>query len=215
MERKCSSCGARISDEMKICANCGKVVPPLRTNRPVNPNAQRRTENRTSNRVVTPQNVQRTRNQPVPERRQVRPAPQRQQVVHRERPQVKAPKTNRNNTKAKIFKGLKIALIVLIVYVVISAIQIFRVRLSTYHFKVDMKMSQENYGQAVDSFFDSGLWTYNPFTFTVTYKGEKKAEGDYELKFSAVTSVKLKSVSVDGKEKTGDKMESAIMGLFI
>lgn len=31
MERKCSSCGARISDGMKICANCGKVVPQPRT----------------------------------------------------------------------------------------------------------------------------------------------------------------------------------------
>ncbi|MDE6149454.1 MAG: zinc ribbon domain-containing protein, partial [Ruminococcus sp.] len=39
MERKCSSCGARISDGMKICANCGKVVPPLRTIRPANSNA--------------------------------------------------------------------------------------------------------------------------------------------------------------------------------
>lgn len=221
MERKCSACGARISEGMKICANCGKVVPPMRTARPANPNAARSNVNRNTARPhgnyrSMPSHRSSIGNQrPVsrrqPENNYRKPEPNNRQQVKRKGNGRKAA----NDVKSRVFKALKIALIVLIIYVIISIIQIFRVRFATYDFKVDMKMSQDNYGQAIDNYFDSGHWVYNPFTFTVTYKGEKQREGDYELKFSAISSVKLKSVVVDGKAKDEDKIESAIMGLFI
>ncbi|MBQ9375093.1 MAG: hypothetical protein IJU04_01985 [Ruminococcus sp.] len=234
MERKCSACGARISDNMKICANCGKVVPPLRAKRPVNQNPQRQQVNRsTQNRPAQPQrqvssqrpasavksaparSSQRVNTQTfTPERKHTHP-PKKQPVPKPRKTPARQVTKSTGITKEKIFKGLKIALIVLIVYVVISVIQVFRVRFATYDFKSDMKMTAENYGQAIDNSFDSGMWYYNPITFTVTYKGEKKHEEDYELKFSAFIKVRLKSVSVGDKEKTGNKMESAIMGLFM
>lgn len=227
MERKCSSCGARISEEMKICANCGKVVPPLRSARPNNSNASRQegTIKAGSGNLSRGQasNGQRLRTSSEPQRRQA--VPTQRYDVHsqikekpsapRKRTDIKPLKKTEKDTRKKVMKALKIAVVILIIYIIISVIQIFRVRLSTYDFKVDMKMSRENYGQAIDSFFDSGHWEYNPFTFTVTYKGEKKHEGEYELKFSAVGSVKLKAVIVDGAEKDSDKLESSIMGLFI
>ena len=227
MERKCSSCGARISDGMKICANCGKVVPPLRATRPANSNASRQGVSRKnlsngnlSNGQVL--NGQRVRMPSDSQRRQAAPT-QRYEAHSRISGKSAAPRKNADikpaknerDVKKKVFKGLKIASVILIIYIIISVVQIFRVRLSTYDFKVDMKMSRDNYGQAIDNFFDSGHWEYNPFTFTVTYKGEKQREGEYELKFSAVSSVKLKAVIVDGMEKDSDKLESAIMGLFI
>lgn len=196
MERKCSACGARISDGMKLCANCGKIIPPPRTNNP---------QRQPVRRSYSPDIAQQANTREfITERRQ---PSQPQKPVVAAKPQ--------KNTKAMVFKCIKVAVIVFIIYAVVSAIQIFRVRFATYDFKVDMKMSQDNYGQAIDNFFDNGHWVYNPFTLTVTYTGEKKHEGDYELKFSTGVSVTLKSVEVDGKPKEDDKMESAIMGLFI
>lgn len=226
MERKCSSCGARISDGMKICANCGKVVPQLR---PVHSSDSSYTVRQRNNQKVKsmpkPAREQSANRQAIPQNRQVKsnqnrsvaskPLKNQQAVMPQKKTYVKSAGKTESNVKSKVLKCTKIAAVILIIYVIISVIQIFRVRLSTYDFKVDMKMSKENYGQAIDSFFDGGLWTYNPFTFTVTYKGEKQREGEYELKFSAVGSVKLKAVIVDGSEKDSDRLESAIMGLFI
>lgn len=226
MERKCSSCGARISDGMKICANCGKVVPQLR---PVRSSDSSYTVRQRNNQKVKsmpkPAREQSANRQAIPQNRQVKSNQNRsvaskslknqQAVMPQKKTYVKSAGKTESNVKSKVLKCTKIAAVILIIYVIISIIQIFRVRLSTYDFKVDMKMSKENYGQAIDSFFDGGLWTYNPFTFTVTYKGEKQREGEYELKFSAVGSVKLKAVIVDGAEKDSDRLESAIMGLFI
>lgn len=226
MERKCSSCGARISDGMKICANCGKVVPQPRTVRSSDSSyAVKQRNNQKVKSMSMPPKGQSANRQAMPQNRQVKSNQNRsagskslknqQAVMPKKNTYVKSAGKTESSVKSKILKYTKIAVIVLIIYVIISVIQIFRVRLSTYDFKVDMKMSKENYGQAIDSFFNGGHWTYNPFTFTVTYKGEKQREGEYELKFSAVGSVKLKAVFVDGTEKDSDRLESAIMGLFI
>lgn len=220
MERKCSSCGARISDGMKICANCGKVVPSVRTTR--RPSPYREVRNNDPGRSVQ----RASRNTPVRNQRPYEQAyksdvgvmlgqegrnqrASEQKKVTKPRSKAKAPR------RKLIFKSFKTALILLIIYFVISVIQIYRVRFSTYNFNIDMKMSQKNYGQATDNYFDSGYWVYNPFTFKVKYSGEKLHGEDYELTFTAFSSIKLQSVIIDGKERESDKLESAIMGLFI
>lgn len=245
MERKCSACGARIRDGMKICANCGKIVPPTRTNPSANRAPQIQPINRKSiNTPAQARNRQRAntmtfepeRKNSAPKQRQVSNSGQRQQNYYNNqqftypRQQVNYQNqqhVNQNNLlnkpekkeckslKPTIIKAIKIAVVVLIVYAVVFAIQVFRVRSATYKFDTDMKLSAEDFGDAIDNSFDSGSWRYNPFTLTVTYKGEKKGEEDYELRFSAFTKIKLKSVSVGGNEKTGDIMESAVLGLFM
>lgn len=230
MERKCTSCGARISDGMKICANCGKVISPLdgAPHRRTNPN---RTASRTSGRVAvdsrrSPQRqsvqnrqghssremTQRYPMQDIPqERRSRRQITQQRAVQHKP----KKTDTKREKDKKSIGRYIKIAVVILIIYAVVSIVQIFRVRLSAYNFKTEMKMTYSNYGQAADNFFDSSFWVYNPFTFTVRLSGTASNGNEYVIKYSAFTSVKVKSITVDDEEKTDKQIETEIMGLFI
>lgn len=208
MERHCSGCGARISDDMKICGNCGKIIPSQRTRQEV----KRPTQNSVNRPKVVREAPQKNS---VPKRDSRKSPTYNKQSIRQENfESVKKHK----NTKSKhsIKKWIKVAFVVLAVYLVVSLVQIFRVRMTGYEFKqTDMKMSQHNFGQAVDNFFDSGHWVYNPFTFTVKYSGETADGYEYDLKFSAFASVKVKEVQVDGEKKTDSKMESALMGMFI
>lgn len=266
MEKLCPACGARISENMKICANCGKIIPKGQSttrsnarNSTVSKPAQRKSNPDTSNRQRTrtnaagaprrqsaSQGAQKTRQYQKPKRAAAsqKPAqPQKAPVqrmaapsknqqaqgsqrkssspVQRQRNGAQQKTVNAGKTLASRFnkqaikKYIKIAVVVLVIYAVISAVQIFRVRFSTYEFKTtQMKMSRDNYGQAIDNFFDSGHWIYNPFTFTVKYSGE--AEGkDFTLKFSSFATVKLKEIEVDGEEKTDKQIEPVVMGMFI
>lgn len=229
MERQCPACGARVSDEMKICGNCGKILPQRRTSSPQANSANMRRKNSAQQRVNTARAagaaVNNTKNR---EREQINRQPQKRPTVQREAPtrqvskkEVRQAEARRQKSSQSIWqrfnikKWIKIAVVVVIIYVVVSAIQVFRVRFSTYEFKTtDMKMSRENYGQAIDGFFDSGHWVYNPFTFTVRYSG--KSEGkEYDLKFSAFASVDLKSIEVDGDKKEESQIEPIVMGMFI
>lgn len=202
MERHCSSCGARISDDMKICGNCGKIIPPQRSRQEFS-----RESKRDSTIKPLPQkNTTRQYNKqkPIPQsKRRVSQQPEKQNVI--------AIKGNRN-----IKKWIKLIIVIFIIYTIISLVQIFRVRFTGYEFKsTDMKMSQDNFGQAIDNFFESGHWVYNPFTLTVKYSGETVEGNEYKLKFSTFLSVDVKKIEVDGEEKADSQIESALMGMFI
>lgn len=208
MERHCSGCGARISDDMKICGNCGKIIPSQRPRQEVKRPTQNSVNRPKVVRATPPKN-----NAPKHDNRK-ETAYNKQSIRQENFEKVKKQKNIKN--KHSIKKWIKIALVVLAIYLVVSLVQIFRVRMAEYEFKnTDMKMSQHNFGQAVDNFFESGHWVYNPFTFTVKYSGETADGYEYDLKFSAFTSVKVKEVEVDGEKKTDSKMESALMGMFI
>ena len=97
----------------------------------------------------------------------------------------------------------------------IFAVQVFRIRHSSYDFSLDMKMSRDNYGEAFDEYFESGSWSYNPFTFTARYKGENSRNEEYEIEFKALFSVSVRSVDIDGEPVKKTDLETKIMGMFI
>lgn len=222
MERHCSACGARISDDMKICGNCGKIIPPQRARNEVSrspkQNVHRESginssyQRKSTNAKIIQNKVNKPKTQT--ERRKLKNA--ESIAVNMEVPQkVKNQKFSLKNS-GKIKKWIKVAIVVIAIYIVISLVQIFRVRFTEYEFKsTDMKMSQKNFGQAIDNFFESGHWVYNPFTLTVKYTGETSEGNEYDMKFSAFMSIEIKEIEVDGKEKTDSQLESALMGMFI
>ncbi len=292
MSKICQSCHAKISDGMKICPNCGKVVPANRSqaqNQPDRQNNYRQTEynqkmpkrvyehpnyrpnqnqdsqysqqagrtNRpqptTTNRSGSGQNNrhkqthntnQANRYQQGNSRGQMRNSEQSQrmhQTNNQTQPQNQRPQAEpcsaaippqRNNTKkherdiakphkpkkskAKLIKKcIKAFVVVAVIYIVIFAAQVFRIRLSTYKFDTDMKMSNSNYGQAIDSYYKSGKWSYNPITFTATYSGENSRGEQYVIKFKAVAKIKVSNISIDGESVKKDKIEQELMGMFI
>lgn len=189
---RCSGCGARIEAGMKICPNCGKIAASQ---------------------------------QP----RTARPQPAKQvhkQTAHREEPPkrkaaeqcyapISEPAKKKKRSKLKIvLKAAKVILIILIVYAVIFAAQVFRIRHSDYEFKSKMKMSQDNFGEALDNYFEDGRWSYDPITFTASYKGTHEKQ-EYEITFSALVSIKVKSITIDGEKVKSKFIETEIMGMFI
>ncbi len=206
-QKVCPKCGARVDDDMVICGNCGKIIPKSAPKTKSAPKKQPRTHSQKP--------PQRSAQKPVQRTIQKSPsAPMKQKAQ-------KPVKQKKQRRFASFFskipnlkKALKIAVIVLVLYFAVSAVQIFRVRFSTYDFSTDMKMSYSSYGDAIDNFFESGHWSYNPFTFTVKYTG-KSQNTDYKMKFSAIAKVNLKEVEVDGSSRTGKKIEPVVMGMFI
>lgn len=211
MERHCPICGARVGEDMKICANCGKIIPPKRQasqgDKRAMPQGNRRP-------------VQRQAQGNVSTQRQKAAAQSKPRVS--QKPQAKVVKVSGKKKSGGFFdrfnlrKWLKAAVFILAIYLIISVVQIFRVRFSTYEFKsTGMKMSMDNYGEAIDGFFESGHWVYNPFTFTVKYSGETVEGDEYLLKFSAGGSVDIKAIEVDGEPKEEKQFETVVMGMFI
>lgn len=231
MERHCSACGARISDDMKICGNCGKIIPPHQKVRQDVHNVFNQNINIQNDNKLSPQRKaakSNNKSKAIPKTNIQKNIPKKQfeknnvkesdffEMKRNVPNQSKKQKTITIKNNRNIKKYIKIALIVLIIYIAISLVQIFRVKHTGYEFKsTDMKMSQDNFGQAIDVFFENGHWTYNPFTLTVKYSGETTDGKEYNLKFSAVATVKIKEITVDGKEKTDSQMESVLMGMFI
>ena len=83
MERHCSGCGARISDDMKICGNCGKIIPSQRTRQEV----KRPTQNSVNRPKV------------------VREAPQKNSVPKRD--SRKSPTYNKQSIRQENFESVK------------------------------------------------------------------------------------------------------------
>ncbi|MGN1133024.1 MAG: zinc ribbon domain-containing protein [Oscillospiraceae bacterium] len=204
-QKVCPKCGARVDDDMVICGNCGKILPKTPPKR----------QTRTYSQKTTPKPPQKPVQRTIQKSAPARQRPQKSKKAQKPIKEKTAGKISAFFSKIpNLKKILKITVIVLAIYFVISAVQIFRVRFSTYDFSTDMKMTHSNYGDAIDSFFESGHWSYNPFTFTVKYTGESQ-NTDYKMKFSAIAKVNLKEVEVNGTSKTGKKIEPVVMGMFI
>ena len=209
MGRICQSCHARIDDGMKICPNCGRIVPAEknRSDAVGYQPAPKRVYEHPKRRSSTPPPAQA---QPC----SAKVSNERKKSSYPAHPQ----ETGRKKKRSKLgllWKLLKAALIVLAVYAVIFAAQVFRIRHSSYDFSLEMKMTHENYGEAIDEYFESGSWSYNPFTFTATYTGENSRNEEYEIKFKAALGVNIKSIAIDGEQVKKDDSETKIMGMFI
>lgn len=203
---RCSGCGARIEAGMKICPNCGKIAASQQP-RTARPQPAKQVHKQTAHREEPPKQVHK-------------------QTVHKEEPPkrkaaeqcyapISEPAKKKKRSKLKIvLKAAKMILIILIVYAVIFAAQVFRIRHSDYEFKSKMKMSQDNFGEALDNYFEDGRWSYDPITFTASYKGTHEKQ-EYEITFSALVSVKVKSITIDGEKVKSKFIETEIMGMFI
>ena len=195
MSRICPACHARIEDTMKICPNCGRVVA----------SEKRRTEEQLRRQNDSDR---KKKKQPVlsDEWHEAEPCAAKMPSEHR--------KKKRSGFR-RFLKLLKIAAVIAAVYLIIFGVQVFRIRHSAYDFDTDMKLTQNNYGEAVDYYFESGSWSYNILTFTATYSGAHEKE-EYEITFRAALNVEVSSITIDGEEITDkDKIETELMGMFI
>lgn len=232
--RFCTGCGAPLTPDMKICPRCGKVAavsarprPQQRAPRPQQPVRNVRTV-RTGQTVQNGQTVRNNHNS-QPQARRPQTAPQRRPApaprpspfpapapmpapVHER--QERAPK--KRGKKARLIFHAATAVVVLVgLYFAIFFVQIFRVKISTYDFKTEIKLESSNYGQAMESYFESGKWSVNPLTGTCTYTGTTKHGDEYEIVYTARLKVDVKNISINGKDVRADRIESTLMGMFI
>ncbi len=219
--RFCTGCGAPLTPDMKICPRCGKVAAVSARPRPQQraPRPQQPVRNvRTVRTGQTVQNGQTVRNSQPQARRpqtapQRRPAPMPRPSPAPER-QERAPK-KRSKKARLIFHAATAAVVLVGLYFAIFFVQIFRVKISTYDFKTEIKLESSNYGQAMESYFESGKWSVNPLTGTCTYTGTTKHGDEYEIVYTARLKVDVKNISINGKDVRADRIESTLMGMFI
>lgn len=219
--RFCTGCGAPLTPDMKICPRCGKVAAVSARPRPQQraPRPQQPVRNvRTVHTGQTVQNGQTVRNSQPQARRpqtapQRRPAPMPRPSPAPER-QERAPK-KRSKKARLIFHAATAAVVLVGLYFAIFFVQIFRVKISTYDFKTEIKLESSNYGQAMESYFESGKWSVNPLTGTCTYTGTTKHGDEYEIVYTARLKVDVKNISINGKDVRADRIESTLMGMFI
>ncbi len=219
--RFCTGCGAPLTPDMKICPRCGKVAAVSARPRPQQraPRPQQPVRNvRTVRTGQTVQNGQTVRNSQPQARRpqtapQRRPAPMPRPSPAPER-QERAPK-KRSKKARLIFHAATAAVVLVGLYFAIFFVQIFRVKISTYDFKTEIKLESSNYGQAMESYFESGKWSVNPLTGTCTYTGTTKHGDEYEIVYTAWLKVDVKNISINGKDVRADRIESTLMGMFI
>lgn len=228
--RFCTGCGAPLTPDMKICPRCGKVAavsarprpaqtpttrPQQRAPRPQQPVRNVRTVHTGQTVHSQPRQTsqpQARRPQTAPQRRPA-PAPRPSPAPAPER-QERAPK--KRSKKARLIFHAATAVVVLAgLYFAIFFVQIFRVKISTYDFKTEIKLESSNYGQAMESYFESGKWSVNPLTGTCTYTGTTKHGDEYEIVYTARLKVDVKNISINGKDVRADRIESTLMGMFI
>ena len=140
-----------------------------------------------------------------------RPSPSPAPALER---QESAPK-KRSKKSRLIFHAATAAVVLVGLYFAIFFVQIFRVKISTYDFKTEIKLEISNYGQAMESYFESGKWSVNPLTGTCTYTGTTKHGDEYEIVYTARLKVDVKNISINGKDVRADRIESTLMGMFI
>ena len=229
--RFCTGCGAPLTPDMKICPRCGKVAAVSARPRPQQRAPRPQQPVRNVHTVRTGQTVQNSRNsrnnhnshnsqpqarrpQTAPQRRPApapRPSPSPAPAPER---QERAPK--KRGKKARLIFHAATAVVVLVgLYFAIFFVQIFRVKISTYDFKTEIKLESSNYGQAMESYFESGKWSVNPLTGTCTYTGTTKHGDEYEIVYTARLKVDVKNISINGKDVRADRIESTLMGMFI
>lgn len=222
--RFCTGCGAPLTPDMKICPRCGKVTavsarprPQQRAPRPQQPVRNVRTvQNGQTVRNNHNSQPQARRPQTAPQRRPApapRPSPSPAPAPMPER-QERAPK-KRGKKARLIFHAATAAVVLVGLYFAIFFVQIFRVKISTYDFKTEIKLESSNYGQAMESYFESGKWSVNPLTGTCTYTGTTKHGDEYEIVYTARLKVDVKNISINGKDVRADRIESTLMGMFI
>lgn len=245
MKEYCSYCGAVLEPNSKICTNCGKVVSSGNSRQRPNNQPQQfsqqgfdRRQAQQRPRPVPPQN------QPAPQRVYEHPkrVPQRQpqyeqQPQNRRKRPVQASnqlnyeafsdgghfekntssgKEKRSKLKPLVWRIIKIALVVAVLYFAFSFVRIFMVSHAGYDFDTQMKLTSDNYGDAMDNFFTDGSWKFSLFKNEVSYEGTKGGS-EYVLTFERKSGQTVcSSLTIDGEAVKSDKsIETEIMGMFM
>lgn len=194
----CSGCGAPLRPDTVICPNCGKVV----SGGFQRPAAQR----------PAPSGGVRVRaKQAAPKQTVVRTSDVQTTVKKKKLKQSRI----KNKTVRIVCRAATVALIVAALYVCIFAVQVFRVKISKYDFKTQMKLSSSCYGEAIESYFESGKWSVNPFNGTCTYTGETKDSEECRIVFTARISVGVEDIYIDGEKVSEKQKETRLMSMFI
>lgn len=205
MNNFCTACGARLERGVRICPNCGKLIPlPKEERHP------QRASNGRQHKRPSGERPQKNIRRPQPEERRPRPAKPAE-----ERAPVRQSAERPKGRKRLVKRLIAAAVIVTVLYFAVFGLQVLRIRHSSYDFDTDMKLSCQNFGEAFDRSVEDGKWSYNPFTFTAEYSGKHDGK-DITVSFSAFVDVKVKSVEVAGEKKDTDKQKNIyLMGLFI
>ena len=221
MTRKCSSCGAAVSDSMKICPNCGRLLSSIGDRHEYQPERQHRARP-ASAALRQPEKTHQNGRRPAPKQtggsRRKQPAPQR--------PAAAGPHTKKRPAPVQEEKELPgwtriikrtavIAVILAAVYFALFGLQVLRIKHSSYEFDTGMKLTASDYGEAFNNSVTGGSWSYNPFTFRMTYSGIHDGK-EIAIRFSAAVKLDVESILVGSEEKTErEQIHNYLMGLFI
>ncbi len=232
MSKFCTYCGAQLGDSIKVCPDCGRLVG-IENSKASEAAHQRREAarrvyehpKRVQNRQVPQQGAVRTKQRPVQRPPQQR-RPESEQAPRRPR---SAPEQMQHTAKKKksgvgslvwriAKKVLLIGIIVGIIYGVLAFAMISLTKKAGYDFSdiTQMQLEQDSYGEAIDVYFKDGSWSFNMFTFTVSYTGTAHNGDDYVMKFghekgkTVVTDMKVNGKKINQK----DIMPLYVMGMF-
>ncbi len=221
-KRYCTGCGAPLKEGAKLCVSCGKVVtqtgsrqPQSRSRTPQTAYTRAAYDNRRRQPNIGGNlnrnaggNVNRSLNRNV-NRNADAYAPAAEKV------KVKKPRKPISKRAALIWRLLTVAVVIAAAYAAIFAVQTFRVKTASYSFSNGMKMSSDNYGEAIDNYFESGHWSVGLFSAECTYKGEDKRSHEWEIVFDAGAHIKVKSIRIDGERVKNKQLEVKLMAMFI
>lgn len=197
MNRFCTNCGIRLEEGMRVCPNCGRLLQSIGDSHEYQGGTRK---------------APASGRKPRPDTRRPRP----KQTVRRQPSDEPAAPAEERASKGRVIKKLIVTAVLLtVIYFTLFGLQVFRIRHTRYEFDTPMTLSADTFGEAIDQSFTEGSWSYNPFTFTASYKGIHGNE-EIELTFSALVDVKVRSLTVDGEKKAeGKQRDNYLLGLFI
>ena len=200
-KRYCTGCGAPLKEGAKLCVSCGKVVTQTGSRQTAYTRAAYDNRRRQPN---VGGNVRRNVNRNADA---YAPAAEKVKVKKLSKPISKR--------AALIWRLLTVVVVIAAAYAAIFAVQTFRVKTASYSFSNGMKMSSDNYGEAIDNYFESGHWSVGVFSAECTYKGEDKRSQEWEIVFDAGAHIKVKSIRIDGERVKNKQLEVKLMAMFI
>lgn len=128
-------------------------------------------------------------------------------------------KENRSKIAPVLSTIVKIILILVIAYIVFMFVRCYLVSHKSYNFDLDdnIKLTSENYGEAVDNYFKDGKWRYDIKENKVTYIGETNSGEEYVMTFgSRDGETVVISLTIDGERVPTDKiMDLYVMPMFM
>ncbi|MBR6044148.1 MAG: hypothetical protein IKP47_00790 [Ruminococcus sp.] len=201
--RYCVNCGIRLPADVNVCPRCGRLLGTLGKN-----GEQPR------------ERVRQTERPGQGERRPARAqgeAPRRRERLREAvpEPDEQTEELAKPRSHRLIKRLVIIAVILTAVYFAVFGLQVLRVRHSSYEFDTPMKLTHSTFGEAFDSSVEDGSWSYDPFTFTVKYKGIHRGK-EMTVEFSAGFELKVKRIITGEEEKTAkEQIDISLMGLFI